>query len=908
VRTHEQHLDPAAVRGFRLKLIGIAMVGNEADIVEAFVRENLAYLDHLLIAEHNTVDGTREILAALVEEGLPVTVRRIDTPACDQGAVTNALLGEAVERFDPDWIIPLDADELLEANDRATLEAELAQLHVCHGRLRWVQHVPTDVDDITEEHPARRIRHRYDYPPPDPDLNPWVWKLVLNGRLFRQYLDRYVLGRGSHLIYFKGFSEPSSLPIIPLQHTLLRHYPVRSFDQLSLKAGVGMLQRRLAGGDALKGAHFSKHYRLLLEGRHELAELQSAVREYLDTGRRSADDLAQTPVVPEPKRRTSELRHGGRRLPATTALLRWIERHGGATANTQAPARSPPASAVPARYDYCPWLFWSEAPEEARQDQLAYQAHWAASGRLRCGSRCYVSAEAGLVPEKVTLGDDCYIAAQAYVTGEVEAGRQCTINPFAVVRGKVTMGDHVRVGAHASILGFNHNHARLDAPIHEQGLSSKGVRIGDDVWIGSGALLLDGIHVGSHCIIAAGAVVTKDVPDWSVVAGNPARTVRDRRERPVALPKASSLARTLGEFGRRAAEQWPDVVRRCEIRSDERIGYTDIPGTRPASIRPLADAIEIAAAFGALPPGQSASELIGRLQACQDPASGMPVDPLAPPGPAYSAAEMNDGNSAYMVLAIGYALMCLGSRFLQPLKAVQEMDAARLQTLLGRQPWQHHAWAAGAWVDSAGTAVWMNRHYFGLPGHVGPLFAWLRGACNPETGLWGERRANDGWLRPVNCFYRLTRGTYAQFDARVPYPEAALDTILAHIRMNEGFETRNVNACNLLDVVHPLWLLSRATTHRRDEVLRFVERQLSIIPGRWVDGAGFAFAPEGPPGLQGTEMWLAILATGADLFGMADAMPYVPRGVHRLMPEGPHPANDRGGPERQGHQVATPTK
>jgi serine acetyltransferase len=518
-----------------------------------------------------------------------------------------------------------------------------------------------------------------------------------------------------------------------------------------------------------------------------------------------------------------------------------------------------------------------------------------------------VSAEAGLVPDKVTLGDECYIAAQAYVTGELTTGCQCTINPFAVVLGKVTLGDHVRVGARASILGFNHNHARLDVPIHEQGLSSKGIRIGDDVWIGSGALLLDGIHVGSHCIIAAGAVVTKDVPDWSVVAGNPARTIRDRRQRTVALPSAASLARTLGELGRRAVEQLPDIIRRCEIRSGDRIGYTDIPGTRPASIRPLADAIEIAAAFGALPPGQSRPELIERLQAFQDPVNGMPVDPLAPPGPTYSPAEMNHGNSAYMVLALGYALMCLGSRFAQPLKAVQEMGAARLQMLLGRQPWHANAWAAGAWVDAVGTAAWMNRQFFGLPGPVGPLFAWLQGACNPATGLWGERRGSDGWLQAVNGFYRLTRGTYAQFDTHLPYPEAALDTILAHIRMNEGFETRNVNACNLLDVVHPLWLLSRATTHRRDEVMRFVERQLSIIPGRWVDGAGFAFAPGGPPGLQGTEMWLAILATGADLLGMGDALPYVPRGVHRLMPEGPHPANDRVGLERQRHQAATLT-
>ena len=262
----------------------------------------------------------------------------------------------------------------------------------------------------------------------------------------------------------------------------------------------------------------------------------------------------------------------------------------------------------------------------------------------------------------------------------------------------------------------------------------------------------------------------------------------------------------------------------------------------------------------------------------------MPVDPLAPPRAGYLAARMNDGNTAYMVLSLGYALMCLGARFPRPFGVPQAMDPAQLQALLAAQPWRHNAWGAGAWVDALGTALWMNRHFFGLPGPAGTLFAWLQGACNPQTGLWGEPRADDGWLEPVNGFYRLTRGTYAQFDRPVPYPEAALDTILAHIRANDGFETRNVNACNLLDVVHPLWLLSQSSAHRRDEVLAFIERQLPLIAGRWIDGAGFAFAPGSPPGLQGTEMWLSILRIGADVLEMGDELPWTPRGVHRLRP------------------------
>jgi len=340
----------AAAPPVRLRLIGIAVVGNEADIVEAFVRDNLEYVDHMLIAEHNTVDGTREILAALVEEGLPLTVRRIETPAFQQGVMTNALLKEAVERFDPDWIFPLDADEFLDARNRETLEAELAELGPRHGRLRWLQHVPTTLDDTAEEHPARRIRHRYDHPSPDPAVNPWVWKLMLNGRLIRPYLDRYALGVGSHLVSFKGSGEPASQPIRALRHAVLRHYPIRSFEQLSLKMGLGMLQRRLAGGDELKGGHFPKLHRLLLEGRNGISELQSAVREYLDTGRLSSDELAQTPATIDPKRQCRALQHGNMRRPATTALLLWIERHGGMIANSELRAPSSPAGPAGTAY------------------------------------------------------------------------------------------------------------------------------------------------------------------------------------------------------------------------------------------------------------------------------------------------------------------------------------------------------------------------------------------------------------------------------------------------------------------------------------------------------------------------------------------------------------------------------
>jgi hypothetical protein len=139
----------------------------------------------------------------------------------------------------------------------------------------------------------------------------------------------------------------------------------------------------------------------------------------------------------------------------------------------------------------------------------------------------------------------------------------------------------------------------------------------------------------------------------------------------------------------------------------------------------------------------------------------------------------------------------------------------------------------------------------------------------------------------VNGFYRLTRGTFAQYGLDVPRPEAAIDTVLAHCRDWRWFEREERTACNVLDVIHPLWLLGRQTDHRATEVRDAVAAVLPGILADWVDGAGFAFKAGGEPGMQGTEMWLAITYLAADIIGESDALSWRPRGVHRLEADSP---------------------
>lgn len=93
------------------------------------------------------------------------------------------------------------------------------------------------------------------------------------------------------------------------------------------------------------------------------------------------------------------------------------------------------------------------------------------------------------------------------------------------------IGNDVMMGPYCTMMTYSHNHDRLDIPMNQQGFEPERVKyIGDDVWIGRNVTILPGANVGSHCIIGAGAVVTKDVPDYAIVGGVPAKVIRFRNE------------------------------------------------------------------------------------------------------------------------------------------------------------------------------------------------------------------------------------------------------------------------------------------------------------------------------------------------------------------------------------------
>jgi len=532
--------------------------------------------------------------------------------------------------------------------------------------------------------------------------------------------------------------------------------------------------------------------------------------------------------------------------------------------------------------------------------QAGRQQELTAAG-ARIGADVFIAPNAAVFCDRLTIGDRSYVAALAYVTGDLTIGADCSINPYAVVRGEIRMGDGVRIGAHTSILGFNHSMS-IDLPVHRQPTWSKGITLGDDVWIGSNATILDGVTVGDHVVIGAGAVVTKDVPAWAVVAGNPARVLRDRRAETrtgATADTPTDLTTQLEAFGEQARRQARDLLARCF--EDGR--FVDRPsalaGPLAPAVRPWADAVEIAdLLLDAPPPGFDAADLVRRLTARQDPTTGLvPDGDLSDEGLAAGGSEEpllpTDGSASYHVLSVGYAVRLLGGRLPHPVRAVHALSDRDVVRRLEARDWGAQAWGSGAAVDSLGTACALNIDGFSaeLPdGGTGPLYGlmgWLTARADPATGMWGAPQPAPAsrWLQAVNGFYRLTRGSYAQFGLPLPYPEAAVDTVLEHAADPHLATAEGYNACNVLDIIHPLWLAARQTGHRRAESAAWAQDQLRQALENWSEGAGFAFAPRGDgadavPGLQGTEMWLSIVWYLADHLGLAGALGYRPRGVH----------------------------
>ena len=146
------------------------------------------------------------------------------------------------------------------------------------------------------------------------------------------------------------------------------------------------------------------------------------------------------------------------------------------------------------------------------------------------GSKIYRSVRMDTPPyRRFSLGQKSVIESYSCINnavGDVVIGDHTRIGLHNTIIGPVTIGSHVNLAQGITVTALNHNFEAPERRIDEQGVSTQQVTIGDDIWIGANAVVLPGVTVGNHCVIAAGAVVTKDVPSHSLVAGVPAKIIK----------------------------------------------------------------------------------------------------------------------------------------------------------------------------------------------------------------------------------------------------------------------------------------------------------------------------------------------------------------------------------------------
>lgn len=195
------------------------------------------------------------------------------------------------------------------------------------------------------------------------------------------------------------------------------------------------------------------------------------------------------------------------------------------------------------RLSWMPWLYFTLKPKHrawAESWQREIQQHLIDTETISIADGSFIAPDAAIFAEPgraIVIGGGTSIASHAFVHGPAVLGERVSINARASVDGGaagIRLGDDTRIATGATLYAFDHAMAPAQK-VREQRVRSQGIVIGCDVWIGANAGVTDGVRIGDHAVVAMGAVVTKDIPAWAIVAGVPARVIGDRRTKDAGL-------------------------------------------------------------------------------------------------------------------------------------------------------------------------------------------------------------------------------------------------------------------------------------------------------------------------------------------------------------------------------------
>lgn len=153
------------------------------------------------------------------------------------------------------------------------------------------------------------------------------------------------------------------------------------------------------------------------------------------------------------------------------------------------------------------------------------------NGQIKFGKNISIRDYSNIRGNNIIIEDNVYIHENVLIRGKeyITIGEGSTINRNTCILDKVKIGKNCSIAPNVVIVGSNHNFKDLNKIIKKQGSELKGIIIEDDIWIAANSTILDGVTIGKGSVVAAGAVVNKDIPPYSVVGGVPARIIKSRK-------------------------------------------------------------------------------------------------------------------------------------------------------------------------------------------------------------------------------------------------------------------------------------------------------------------------------------------------------------------------------------------
>jgi hypothetical protein len=306
-----------------MKIIGIAMVRNEDDVLESFIRHNLNFLDHLSVISHASTDQTDTILEKLVAEGLPLDFEISQERTFLQGERLTELARKVFAGSGADIVIPLDADEFIKAPSREALRALFGKLpRTVNAAWAPLSYVPLESDDAALIDPVARITHRRI------SEEHSLHKAILTQSFAND--TSLCLLEGSHSVFRITGAKPVASPHAIIREMSLAHFPVRSPQQIVKKLLINVWSRMVAPHDLEASYPIAWHWKKLYM--KILAEGAPAARQLSDLAYIYQNPIAASPVcdmsqlVYDPLDVKSHLRYTSNNpLACLHSIAQWVD-------------------------------------------------------------------------------------------------------------------------------------------------------------------------------------------------------------------------------------------------------------------------------------------------------------------------------------------------------------------------------------------------------------------------------------------------------------------------------------------------------------------------------------------------------------------------------------------------------